>query len=154
MPKQSAASHVRKRVRELERERSPKFSASKTCSRCKRSKNKKKEFHRNSHSDDGYHAECKVCRKRFAPTNPPREVAKAKRYGITLKELAELEAVPACQACGRSFDESVRNIDHDHETGLVRGVLCFGCNTGLGLLGDTIGSVQKVLHYLHNAVAS
>ena len=38
--------------------------------------------------------------------------------------------------------------DHDHITGKFRGWACLTCNTGLGKLGDTIESVETVLHYL------
>lgn len=41
-------------------------------------------------------------------------------------------------------------IDHCHETGLVRGLLCNSCNRGLGLLGDKIDTLEKVLLYLKN----
>ncbi|MBW1743926.1 MAG: endonuclease VII domain-containing protein [Deltaproteobacteria bacterium] len=40
------------------------------------------------------------------------------------------------------------SIDHDHETGQVRGLLCVRCNTGLGLFGDNIEVIQKVVDYL------
>ena len=39
-------------------------------------------------------------------------------------------------------------IDHCHETGLVRGLLCNSCNRGLGLLGDKVETLEKVLLYL------
>lgn len=39
-------------------------------------------------------------------------------------------------------------IDHCHTTGVVRGLLCNACNRGLGLLGDNIDTLDKVLQYL------
>jgi hypothetical protein len=42
------------------------------------------------------------------------------------------------------------NIDHDHKTGQVRGLLCSGCNTGLGHLGDDIQGLKRALEYLEN----
>ena len=35
------------------------------------------------------------------------------------------------------------NVDHDHETGRIRGVLCFQCNVGIGRLGDTLEGVMR-----------
>lgn len=42
-------------------------------------------------------------------------------------------------------------IDHDHETGKIRGLLCSGCNAGLGQLGDTAESVYRAYLYLAEA---
>lgn len=39
-------------------------------------------------------------------------------------------------------------IDHDHQTGKVRGLLCMHCNAALGKLGDTKEQLLKVLEYL------
>jgi hypothetical protein len=39
-------------------------------------------------------------------------------------------------------------IDHDHKTGKVRGLLCHGCNKGLGMLGEDYGRVLKAADYL------
>lgn len=41
-------------------------------------------------------------------------------------------------------------VDHCHETGAVRGLLCIRCNTGLGNLGDTEESLLRALEYLRN----
>jgi len=39
-------------------------------------------------------------------------------------------------------------IDHDHQTGKVRGLLCSGCNKGIGLLGDDPKIIRQALEYL------
>jgi hypothetical protein len=39
-------------------------------------------------------------------------------------------------------------VDHDHDTGKVRGLLCHGCNVGIGLLGDKSASVGRAARYL------
>lgn len=41
------------------------------------------------------------------------------------------------------------NIDHCHETGKIRGVLCVSCNSGIGSLGDTTKGVKQALEYLN-----
>mgnify|MGYP006405797549 CR=1 FL=1 len=51
-----------------------------------------------------------------------------------------------CQICGKS-DESLC-VDHDHETGHVRGVLCRRCNRAIGQLGDTREMLMKAVDYL------
>ncbi|MFF4960801.1 endonuclease domain-containing protein [Streptomyces sp. NPDC001222] len=39
-------------------------------------------------------------------------------------------------------------VDQSHETGRVRGVLCFNCNSGLGLLGDDPEVMHRAADYL------
>jgi hypothetical protein len=41
-------------------------------------------------------------------------------------------------------------VDHDHNTGAVRGLLCHSCNTGLGHLGDSVETLARALDYLQN----
>jgi hypothetical protein len=55
-----------------------------------------------------------------------------------------------CQICGKQKPRSKLAIDHDHQTGLVRGVLCLNCNSGIGMFGDTLESVRKAVEYLEN----
>jgi hypothetical protein len=42
-------------------------------------------------------------------------------------------------------------IDHCHETGTVRGILCHHCNTGLGQFKDSIDSLKKAIEYLEKS---
>jgi hypothetical protein len=54
-----------------------------------------------------------------------------------------------CGICGKppKKPRGLR-IDHDHETGMVRGLLCNGCNTGLGSLGDDEAGLVRALAYI------
>lgn len=40
------------------------------------------------------------------------------------------------------------HIDHCHQTGKFRGILCSGCNTAIGRLGDTLAGVEAAAKYL------
>lgn len=53
-----------------------------------------------------------------------------------------------CAICRSPSAFGLLVVDHDHATGIVRGLLCGGCNTGLGLLGDTAESVGAAASYL------
>ena len=45
-------------------------------------------------------------------------------------------------------------IDHDHQTGKIRGLLCMHCNTALGLLKDDIGTFESAAAYLRKHAQS
>ena len=54
-----------------------------------------------------------------------------------------------CAICGNiPTTRRGLHIDHDHETGKVRGLLCHGCNTAIGSLGDDIELLRKAIMYL------
>ena len=40
------------------------------------------------------------------------------------------------------------HVDHCHNTGKVRGLLCSNCNNGMGKLGDSIERLELVINYL------
>ena len=39
-------------------------------------------------------------------------------------------------------------IDHNHETNIVRGLLCHNCNVGLGHFKDSVGYLKEAINYL------
>ena len=43
-------------------------------------------------------------------------------------------------------------LDHCHEKGTVRGLLCNRCNRALGLVGDNVGLLRAMAEYLEMAV--
>ncbi len=62
------------------------------------------------------------------------------------------ESLGCCNICGKWCGDNL-HVDHDHNTGTVRGLLCSDCNLGLGKLGDTLEGLQKALDYLNNSNA-
>jgi hypothetical protein len=75
-------------------------------------------------------------------------------YGMTSDEYDRMLASQdgKCAICGTDDPQSARNnvwnVDHDHDTGEVRGLLCSPCNRGMGLLQDNPKVIEKVLQYL------
>ena len=73
----------------------------------------------------------------------------ATRLGLTVDQVLELWAQPGCDACGGPPEGKGRfHIDHDHETGVIRGVLCQGCNLALGHIRDSPERLRKLAGYL------
>lgn len=78
-----------------------------------------------------------------------------REFGISLSQYESLlqQKEGKCWCCGRQEPGGMSgkwHVDHDHSTGVVRGILCHFCNTGIGLLGDTVDGVQNAIHYLSN----
>jgi hypothetical protein len=89
--------------------------------------------------------------------NTPMERLKRrlKQYGLTVAEFeAMFEAQGRRCACCKT-DKLKGNkgwcVDHDHASGLVRGILCGLCNTGIGALGDNVEGVRRAVEYLQRA---
>jgi hypothetical protein len=77
-------------------------------------------------------------------------------YGITLEDYERmLEAHGGvCAICGESRpEERTLHIDHDHESGKIRGLLCFRCNNSLGDLRENYDLFQRAADYLDRDVA-
>jgi hypothetical protein len=54
-----------------------------------------------------------------------------------------------CAICGRAPSTKISlHIDHDHETGRIRGLLCFVCNNGLGQFQEDPAVLRKAAAYV------
>jgi hypothetical protein len=85
-----------------------------------------------------------------------RELWASKKYGISIETYREMAKKNACDVCGEPEIAIGRNgeikrfaIDHDHQTGRVRGVLCQRCNQAIGLLREDTELMKKAIHYLN-----
>ena len=71
-------------------------------------------------------------------------------YGISTRDVERMKVAQdyKCATCGD--EESGRGlfVDHDHETGEVRGLLCHNCNSSLGLVKDNIDTLKAMIEYL------
>jgi hypothetical protein len=76
-----------------------------------------------------------------------------KRYGIAPEHEEQLLKNQnwKCAICQRSFENigvKGTHVDHDHLNGLVRGLLCFNCNAGLGSFKDDPTRLRRAILYL------
>lgn len=53
-----------------------------------------------------------------------------------------------CDVCGRPPTRHRLHVDHDHATGVFRGLLCLNCNQAAGLLGDDVERIRALADYL------
>ena len=72
------------------------------------------------------------------------------KYGLSKRQFfALLESQNGrCAICQREIADSRVAVDHNHETGEVRGLLCPQCNSGIGLLQDSPAIIRAAAAYL------
>ena len=111
--------------------------------------------------------ECKTCKQVFTPTNPcniycsPQCKGKnsyyKRQYGITDADLAKMkeEQDNKCFLCGSEGflmdkEKHVEKlaVDHCHDTGKVRKLLCHNCNRALGMFKDNPDILRKAANYI------
>jgi hypothetical protein len=95
---------------------------------------------------------CKPCTYK---AKLPGEIKR--RYGITLEQYWEIHEAQGggCAICGCEHSQNKRStdylplfIDHCHDTGQVRGLLCSKCNQALGLMNDSPDLLEQAAQYL------
>lgn len=145
----------------------------KRCTLCKATK-PESEFSQDRAFHDGLSRKCKTCSnaRSSAYAKANRKALNAKQlaryhankdryhdyhlkrhYGMTKGEYALMFEAQGgrCAICG-STNPSTRtkrlDIDHCHETGRIRGLLCGNCNRGIGYLKHSINVLQSAIKYL------
>lgn len=76
-----------------------------------------------------------------------------KRYSLSVEAYSAMYESHAgrCGICEKQFVDMYSRtvqIDHDHVTGKLRGLLCSDCNTSLGKFGDTLEGLMRAVRYL------
>lgn len=112
-------------------------------------------FKKDSSNKTGRAAICKSCNNKKYAESARRNSRKHKlksRYGMTIEEYDYLldKQEGCCAICGTD-DPNGRgrfHVDHNHETGEVRGLLCNGCNIALGGFKDSPEILLKARDYL------
>jgi hypothetical protein len=77
---------------------------------------------------------------------------KFKGYNITEEQYLEMfnNQNGCCVICGTPQNElkCALHIDHNHETGKIRGLLCMKCNRGIGYFNDNIEKMKNAIDYI------
>ena len=75
-----------------------------------------------------------------------------RNFGITVEDYYSLLDAQGgvCAICGTDKCSTGRRfaVDHNHSTGVIRGLLCQACNTGIGKLGEDIQLLHRAITYL------
>jgi len=90
-------------------------------------------------------------------SKPWRRLKSAKGY-VATSDFEALQDVQgkACAICNASFATTRPQVDHDHETNVVRGLLCISCNVLLGKVEKSSWTewYDKALEYLRKGSTS
>ena len=112
----------------------------KQCSRCKEQLPRER-FRKNERTWDGLEVYCKQCKA---------DAQRKAKNGIEPSEFNERLAIQGgiCKISTCSNDAT--HVDHNHDTGEVRGLLCTNCNTGLGMAKDNPVHLRAMAQYLED----
>lgn len=89
--------------------------------------------------------------RKWQNSNPEtRRAAHLRRkFGLSIEDYNHIleQQGGVCAICRLPSDSRLR-VDHDHRTGLVRGLLCGSCNTAIGSLRDDPATISAALEYV------
>lgn len=121
------------------------------CTKCLKDRDISR-FHRDARYKGGYRHQCKDCLAAYQRTYPRTREQTRKwtiryRYGLSPDEVSALEAA-AGGLCGICSRRRPLVIDHDHDTGRVRGLLCRSCNAALSLFDAVPDAPDRIRNWL------
>lgn len=110
------------------------------------------DFVRTRATRSGIGSYCKPChnrrgRRALEKVGGSRTYHLTRRYGITAAE-ADLMLRRQDGVCAICRTAAAAHVDHDHETGAVRALLCFNCNGGLGQFRDDPEILRAAAEYV------
>lgn len=122
----------------------------KRCSRCKRAK-RHKLFSKDSQRSDGFQCWCKACERRRYRRNRVKDKDNFYRrnYNTTYDEVESKRHAQGGK-CAICKEVKPLGVDHSHETGKFRGLLCDRCNFGLGKFKDSAVLLGAAIEYLQS----
>ena len=112
------------------------------------------DFVRNRSAPGGIGSYCRPCNNDINRRNRERRWGTTRfyhlkrRYGLTPAAFQRLWEAQGGE-CAICLTRPADHVDHDHETGRIRGLLCFNCNGGLGQFGDDSMRLAMAVAYLH-----
>ena len=74
-------------------------------------------------------------------------MSKASNYNISPLEVLEMQKKSTCEICENYMDKKC--IDHNHDTGKVRGLICHSCNVIIGLAKENTETLKKIIKYIN-----
>lgn len=105
-----------------------------------------------------YNEKRRVRMTQWRKENPEKHAANNKKhryyaYGLTDVAIARLfaEQEGRCAICQKELDLHASRkwcIDHNHDTGQVRGILCYPCNVAIGQFQDSPAMLMRAITYL------
>lgn len=109
-----------------------------------------KEYARDATNRARIHAYQVEYRKKYRPRRQARELELF--YGISQSQYDAMlsEQNGACAICGKPEKRQGRRlgVDHCHETGEIRGLICLKCNIGIGSFDDDPATLMCAVRYL------
>lgn len=93
---------------------------------------------------------CRICKDKYNQVAKMGENRRLQKHiGFKNYEYHFNEQNGLCKLCGLPpVNNKPLVVDHDHISGVYRGLLHYGCNSGLGMFKDNIGFLQKAINYL------
>lgn len=130
----------------------------KICYVCEENKSTE-NFYKDKSKSDGFKSCCKECGKLLVYSWRARKGPEKMRdyrlmstYGIGIKEYNQMfvKQNGCCDICGKHQSELKRGfaVDHCHNTGKVRALLCHKCNTGIGNFEENIETLKEAICYI------
>ena len=94
--------------------------------------------------------------QKYYKDNPEKYLAyRVQKYGLTVEQYNKLltEQNNCCKTCDSELDMGKHtHIDHCHNTGEVRSILCAPCNQALGLLKEDASTMQRMIDYVSRGI--